>query len=270
MKRIFITIITLSALILMSCSNVPTITLKAKYLGIIYFEELPEDELIVYEKWGNLCINYDLSWMYCCSEKDIIPVLEISGDTLFVTDSITCSCEDGAYYEMQYKIHHLPYGKYVLVYGFRNAKEMRKHQKECPNCKYFHPTEIEFKRNMESISIISDCDDEVVIDTSCVYSVVDSMPEFPNGSYAMFEYIDSHKMLVDSLTSTKRSVIQFIVERDGNLSNIEVVRSCGIEELDKDAVSVVANMPKWKPGKHGGTPVRMQYIIPIIIKQNNS
>ena len=264
MKRFFITIITLSSLILVSCSNTPTITLKTKYVGVIFFEEDPDDELIVYEKWGNLCIDYNLDCKYCCSERDVKPIMEISGDTLFVMDSITCSCDEWAYYELKYKIHHLPYGKYILIYGFRNSQDLQKHLKEYPNCRYFHPTEIEFKPNMKPIGIISgSCENWYVVDSTIVWAVVESMPEFPNGTSAMNDYIDSHKMLVDSLNSTLRPIVQFVVEQDGSLSNIEVVRSSGIEVLDKDAASVVANMPKWKPGKHRGIPVRVKYTIPI-------
>ena len=271
MKRVLFTIITLSALILTSCSNSPTITLKAKCLGVIYFEELPDDALIVYEKWGNLCIYYNLDWKYCCSERDIKPVMEISGDTLFIMDSITCSCDEEAYYELQYKIHHLPYGKYVLIYGFRNSMDLQKQLKEYPNCRYFHPTEIEFKPDMKPIGIISDsCENWYVVDSTIVWVAVESMPEFPKGTSAMHDYIDSHKMLVNSLNPTLRPIVQFVVERDGSLSNIKVVRSSGIEKLDKDAVSVVANMPKWKPGKHRGVPVRVQYIIPIDYKSPTS
>lgn len=263
MKRLII--ITLSALILVSCSHTPTITQKAKCMGLFEYyslEDIPEDELIVYEKWGNLCINYDLSWMDCCSEKGIIPVLEISGDTLFVTDSITCSCEDGAYYEMQYKIHHLPYGKYVLVYGFRNDKEIQDYLKKCPNFDYFHATDIEFKRNMKPISVISKSDDDFVVDTTITWVRVDERPKFPDGAEALHKYIDSHRMSVDT-TSLQSTILGFVVERDGSISEIEVALSCGIEELDKDAISIVENMPKWEPGKVRGIPVRAKHAIKL-------
>ena len=253
MKRLFII---LSTLIFVSCSNTPTITLKATYLGPIEWdclEDMPENELIVREKLGNLCIDYNYAWRYYCSERDIKPVLDIFGDTLFVKELITCSCDEGAYFELQYKIHHLPYGKYVLIY-------------ECDSD--FPATEIDYQPNMQPITIperpnkcLYGKDSET--DTTLVWYVVEKMPEFPGGTEALFKYIETNTMTIDSLNSTKRPIVQFAVERDGSLSNIEVVRSCGIEELDKDAISVVENMPKWKPGKVRGIPVRVKYTIPI-------
>ena len=258
MRLIYYGFITLAALMLASCSNTPKITLKATYIGHIFYyapEEIPEDELIVQEKLGKLYIDRNQAWLYCCCEKDIIPTLEIAGDTLFVTDTITCvNNNEGAEYMLQYNIHHLPYGKYVLIYSSQD--------------KVFPAAEIHYQPNMQPL-VISDQRRAclpLTIDTSSVFSVVESIPEFPNGANAMFSYINSHKMAVVTLTSMKRPILQFVVERDGSLSNIEVVRSCEIEELDKDAVSVIANMPKWNPGKRRGIPVRVKYIVPVTYK----
>lgn len=261
MRHICYGFIALATLMLASCSNTPKITLKATYRGIFFYyalEEIPEDELIVREKWGKLCIDRNHAWLYCCSEKDITPVLEIAGDTLFVTDSITCiNEEEGAEYMLQYKIHHLPYGKYVLIYSSQDED--------------FPATEINYQPDMQPLVIPDQRgaylnEEPMTIDTSMIFVVVESMPEFPDGANAMVSYIDSHKMAVDTLTSRKRPILQFVVERDGSLSNIEVIRSCGNEGLDRDAVSVVANMPKWTPGKQRGIPVRVKYIIPVTYK----
>ncbi len=56
--------------------------------------------------------------------------------------------------------------------------------------------------------------------------------------------------------------LKFVVEKDGTISNIEVVR--GVDpSLDKEAVRVISKMPKWKPGKQRGKPVRVSYNLPI-------
>lgn len=56
--------------------------------------------------------------------------------------------------------------------------------------------------------------------------------------------------------------VQFVVEKDGSVSNIKVVR--GVDaSLDKEAVRVVSVMPKWKPGKQRGKAVRVAYTLPI-------
>lgn len=59
-----------------------------------------------------------------------------------------------------------------------------------------------------------------------------------------------------------RVTIQFVIERDGKLSNVEVIR--GVDrELDAAAVKTVSSSPKWTPGKNNGKPVRIKYIIPV-------
>jgi TonB family protein len=59
-----------------------------------------------------------------------------------------------------------------------------------------------------------------------------------------------------------RVLVQFIVEKDGNISSAKVVQKVN-EQLDAEAVRVVNAMPKWKPGKQKGQPVRVKFTIPI-------
>lgn len=56
--------------------------------------------------------------------------------------------------------------------------------------------------------------------------------------------------------------IQFFVENDGEITNINLVRGVS-EELDKEALLFISKMPKWIPGKRGGVPVRVMYTFPI-------
>jgi periplasmic protein TonB len=64
-----------------------------------------------------------------------------------------------------------------------------------------------------------------------------------------------------------RVYIQFVIEKDGSLSNVEVLRSVD-PELDKEAVRVIKASPKWRPGKQQGTAVRVHFIFPITFKIN--
>ena len=254
MKRLLFVIFVLSSMLLASFADTPTITFES-LCEVLYPEDLliiddSEDSIFVIAKNGYLCIDYQ-RYM---SDYRIKPVLKISGDTLFVSDSIISKSSKHGNFIHRYKINHLPYGKYVLVYNYLPA------------------TVIEFNPNMqplivkekhESIEYIEEQINNHANDTTYVWIITEKMPEFPGGTEALFKYIETKTMTVDSLNSTKRPIVQFIVERNGCLSNIEVVRSCGIEELDKDAISVVENMPKWKPGKVRGIPVRVKYTIPI-------
>ncbi len=63
--------------------------------------------------------------------------------------------------------------------------------------------------------------------------------------------------------------LKFVVEKDGSISNIEVIR--GVDpSLDKEAVRVISKMPKWKPGKQRGKPVRVSYNLPITFQLNRN
>jgi protein TonB len=54
-----------------------------------------------------------------------------------------------------------------------------------------------------------------------------------------------------------------VIEKDGRVSNIQVVRTSGDPSLDKEAVRVISTMPKWKPGTQRGKPVRVTYTLPV-------
>ena len=62
-----------------------------------------------------------------------------------------------------------------------------------------------------------------------------------------------------------RVVVAFIVEKDGSVSNVKVVRSVD-PALDKEAMRLAKSMPKWTPGKLKGEPVRVKYTMPISFK----
>lgn len=62
-----------------------------------------------------------------------------------------------------------------------------------------------------------------------------------------------------------RVFIQFVIEKDGSVSNVKVMKGIG-GGCDEEAVRVVKSMPKWKPGKQKGKPVRVNYILPVSFK----
>ena len=107
---------------------------------------------------------------------------------------------------------------------------------------------------------------EEVEEEEVVFKVVETMPEFPGGQQALMKYLATNvKYPVIALENgiQGRVVCQFVVEKDGKPSNIQVVRSSGEPSLDKEAVRVISTMPKWKPGKQRGKPVRVTYTIPV-------
>lgn len=65
--------------------------------------------------------------------------------------------------------------------------------------------------------------------------------------------------------STGKVIVQFVVEKDGNIANPKVVRSID-PDLDGEAIRVISIMPKWKPGMQKGQPVRVKYTVPVTFR----
>ena len=99
-----------------------------------------------------------------------------------------------------------------------------------------------------------------------IFMIVESMPEFPGGQQAMMRYIAEnikYPVIAQENGIQGRVICQFVVEKDGKVSDIQVVRSSGEASLDKEAQRVIGSMPKWKPGKQRGKPVRVKYTLPV-------
>lgn len=92
------------------------------------------------------------------------------------------------------------------------------------------------------------------------------MPEFPGGVKKLIEFLSKNTFYPEEAIKAKkegRVLVQFIVEKDGSISNPSVMVSANNALLDAEAVRVVNSMPKWKPGRHRGKSVRVKYNIPI-------
>ena len=102
-----------------------------------------------------------------------------------------------------------------------------------------------------------------------VFVVVENMPEFPGGQAELMKFLSQnvkYPALAQENGIQGRVVCQFVVERDGSIANVEVVRSSQDSSLDKEAVRVIKSMPKWTPGKQRGKPVRVKYTVPVNFK----
>ena len=98
-----------------------------------------------------------------------------------------------------------------------------------------------------------------------VFQVVEEMPEFPEGMAACMKWISDNIQYPQEAKDKKeegRVIVQFIVERDGSLTEIKVARSVS-PTIDAEAVRVVGTMPKWEPGKQRGKEVRTKYSLPV-------
>ena len=101
-----------------------------------------------------------------------------------------------------------------------------------------------------------------------VYDCVEQMPSFPGGTQKLKEFIEENlrypKELEESCVQG-RVIVRFIVERNGKLSNVKVVKSVH-PVLDKEALRIVKLMPRWIPGRQNGISVRVKCYIPIIFR----
>ena len=102
-----------------------------------------------------------------------------------------------------------------------------------------------------------------------IFVVVEKMPEFPGGQAALFKYLSEnvkYPVIAQENGIQGRVICQFVVNTDGSIVNVEVVRSGGDASLDKEAVRVIKSMPKWHPGQQRGKPVRVKYTVPVNFK----
>lgn len=98
-----------------------------------------------------------------------------------------------------------------------------------------------------------------------IYINVDEQPEFPGGQTALLEFIRktlSYPLEAKVKNIQGRVICMFVVERDGSLSDIQVVR--GVDpSLDKEAIRIIEAMPNWEPAKVEKQPVRSRYTLPM-------
>ena len=104
--------------------------------------------------------------------------------------------------------------------------------------------------------------------TGEVFDIVEEIPLFPGGDAAMMKFFSNNiKYPIEAQEKNiqGRVICNFIVEKDGSLSNIKVVR--GVDPLlDNEAIRVLQTMPNWTPGKQNGEEVRVQFTLPVVFR----
>lgn len=97
---------------------------------------------------------------------------------------------------------------------------------------------------------------------SVICDYTEDMPEFPGGIDKMLEFIAENVRLPKCVKEGKvkgRSIVEFVIEKDGTVSDFKIVRSLH-KDCDAEAIRVLKSMPKWKPGRQRGKPVRVKYV----------
>lgn len=100
------------------------------------------------------------------------------------------------------------------------------------------------------------------------FDTVDEKPSFPGGESAMKSFLRSnikYPIVAQENGDQGCVFVQFIIEKDGSISDVKVARS-DAPSLDKEAMRVVKAMPKWNPGKLKGIPVRVKNEVPVVFR----
>ena len=101
-----------------------------------------------------------------------------------------------------------------------------------------------------------------------IFQIVEEMPAYPGGDQKLMEFIAKgikYPQIARETGIQGRVFVGFVVEPDGSVSNVKVLRGIG-GGCDEEAMRVVKSMPKWKPGKQRGKAVRVSYMLPVNFK----
>ena len=101
-----------------------------------------------------------------------------------------------------------------------------------------------------------------------IFQIVEEMPAYPGGEQKLMEYVAKNIKYPQIARETGiqgRVFVSFVVEPDGSVSNVKVLRGIG-GGCDEEAMRVVKSLPKWKPGKQRGKAVRVSYMLPVNFK----
>lgn len=101
-----------------------------------------------------------------------------------------------------------------------------------------------------------------------IFTIVEQMPEFPGGTEALYKFI-SNNMKYPAIARENSieglCVVQFVVNENGSISDVKVLKDIG-GGCGDEAARIVKKMPSWKPGKQRGKAVKVQYNLPIRFK----
>ena len=134
------------------------------------------------------------------------------------------------------------------------------------------------KKNIGAVTIKGDPDAELtvepvgngpadVVEDTNIYSTagIEVKPDFPGGMAKFYKYVGNNYRTPEEEGLSGKVYVTFVVEKDGSLTDIKVVRDIGYG-TGKEAVRVLKSCPKWNPGEQNGKKVRVLYSLPITIQ----
>lgn len=98
-----------------------------------------------------------------------------------------------------------------------------------------------------------------------IFVLVEEMPQFPGGDQALLQYL-ADKIRYPAIARENKIeglvVVQFVIDENGTISQAQILRGIG-GGCDEEALRVIAAMPRWKPGKQRGIPVKVRFNLPV-------
>ncbi|MDV3308049.1 MAG: TonB family protein [Cyclobacteriaceae bacterium] len=150
-------------------------------------------------------------------------------------------------------------------------KEVRE-EEEMPRIEDLNVNEPSLDQISAGAEVISDQPVAKVLDNTAdpeeIFVAVEQAPEYEGGLDAMYKFLQKNLRYP---AKARRMNIQgtvylsFVVERDGSIADVQVIKGID-QECDQEAARVISAMPKWNPGKQGGRPVRVRFVLPIKFK----
>jgi protein TonB len=104
-----------------------------------------------------------------------------------------------------------------------------------------------------------------------IFTFVEKVPVFKGGDAALIKFLQKNIIYpnAERLNDIQGKVItRFVVNKNGKVTDVAVIKSSGSDGLDKEAIRVVKKLPKFEPGTQQGKRVRVYYNLPIIFKLN--
>lgn len=131
----------------------------------------------------------------------------------------------------------------------------------------------DFDQGTDDVTVVREIKNEVVVEEKKpepekIFTAVEESPKFPGGEKEMYNWLSRNIRYPEMAQQNNiqgRVTVQFVVEKDGSIGEVKVVRGKD-PDLDKEAVRVVKSMPKFIPGKMNGQAVRVWYTLPINFK----
>ncbi|CAM3350317.1 Protein TonB [Flavobacterium longum] len=108
---------------------------------------------------------------------------------------------------------------------------------------------------------------DVVEEDNSIHNMagIEVKPDFPGGLQKFYDYVSRNYRIPEEDGLNGKVFITFVVEKDGSLTDIKVIRDIGFG-TGKEAIRVLKSSPRWNPGEQNGKKVRVQYSLPITIK----